>query len=207
MTLSSRHTGFKIRALAVWGRARYLSVTEAHHNTDFPTWMGKKLFCFLQTSETGNWTPNSGVNGSGANHYPRAPPVLVRTATRRQTTVTSRLKSKQLLLFANSSNCLLFKRAVTAALHPVLLVLACPRGRPHHQRSSSQRGVPGGPRFEYGPSARRSRTQSVNDRHRLAAARTPRGSILPTLRYYLWCAFSWFRCPAAYRPTAITWVF
>ena len=28
-------TGFEIRALAVWGRARYLSVTEAPHNTDF----------------------------------------------------------------------------------------------------------------------------------------------------------------------------
>ena len=34
-------TGFEIRALAVWGRARYLSVTEAPHNTDFHTWMGK----------------------------------------------------------------------------------------------------------------------------------------------------------------------
>ena len=27
-------TGFEIRALAVWGRVRYLSVTEAPHNTD-----------------------------------------------------------------------------------------------------------------------------------------------------------------------------
>ena len=35
-------TGFEIRALAVWGRARYLSFTEAPHNTDFHTWMGKK---------------------------------------------------------------------------------------------------------------------------------------------------------------------
>ena len=43
MTLSSRH---RIRALAVWGRARYLSVTEAPHNTDFHTWMGKKHFLF-----------------------------------------------------------------------------------------------------------------------------------------------------------------
>ena len=66
-------TGFEIRALAVWGRARYLSVTEAPHNTDFPTWMGKKHFCFFETAETGNRTPNSGVKGSGANHYPRAP--------------------------------------------------------------------------------------------------------------------------------------
>ena len=66
-------TGFEIRALAVWGRARYLSVTEAPHNTDFHTWMGKKHFCFFQATETGNRTPNSGVKGSGANHYPRAP--------------------------------------------------------------------------------------------------------------------------------------
>ena len=66
-------TGFEIRALAVWGRARYLSVTEAPHNTDFHTWMGKKHLCFFQTAETGNRTPNSGVKGSGANHYPRAP--------------------------------------------------------------------------------------------------------------------------------------
>ena len=66
-------TWFEIRALAVWGRARYLSVTEAPHNTDFHTWMGKKHFCFFQTVETGNRTPNSGVKGGGANHYPRAP--------------------------------------------------------------------------------------------------------------------------------------
>ena len=66
-------TGFEIRTLAVWGRARYLSVTEAPHNTNFHTWMGNKHFCFFQTAETGNRTPNSGVKGSGANHYPRAP--------------------------------------------------------------------------------------------------------------------------------------
>ena len=66
-------TGFEIRTLAVWGRARYLSVTEAPHNTNFHTWMGKKHLCFFQTAETGNRTPDSGVKGSGANHYPRAP--------------------------------------------------------------------------------------------------------------------------------------
>ena len=49
------------RALAVWGRARYISVTEAPHNTDFHTWMGKKDLCFIQTAETGNRTPNSAV--------------------------------------------------------------------------------------------------------------------------------------------------
>ena len=56
-------TGLEIRALAVRGRARYFSVTEAPHNTNFHTWMGKKHFR----------TPNSGVKGSGANHYLRAP--------------------------------------------------------------------------------------------------------------------------------------
>ena len=66
-------TGFEIRALAVRGRARYLSVTKAPHNTDCHTWMGKKHFCFFQTAETENRTPNSGVKGSGAKHYPRAP--------------------------------------------------------------------------------------------------------------------------------------
>ena len=71
-------TGFEIRALAVWGRARYLSVTEALHNTDFHTWMGEKHFCFFQTTETGNRTPNSGVKGSGANHYPRAPALILK---------------------------------------------------------------------------------------------------------------------------------
>ena len=33
----------------------------------------EKHFCFFQTAETGNRTPNSSVKGSGANHYPRAP--------------------------------------------------------------------------------------------------------------------------------------
>ena len=59
--------------MAVWGRARYLSVTEAPHNNDFHTWMGKKHFYSFETAETGNWTTNSGVKGSGANHYPGAP--------------------------------------------------------------------------------------------------------------------------------------
>ena len=34
---------------------------------------GRNIFCFFQTAETGNRTPSSGVKGSGANHYPRAP--------------------------------------------------------------------------------------------------------------------------------------
>ena len=39
--------------------------------------MGKKHFCFFQTAETGNRTPDSGVKGSGANHYPRAPALII----------------------------------------------------------------------------------------------------------------------------------
>ena len=35
------------------------------------------FFCFFQAAETGNRTPNSGVKGSGANHYPRAPALPV----------------------------------------------------------------------------------------------------------------------------------
>ena len=45
-------TGFEIRALAVWGRARYLSVTEAPRNTYFHTWMGMFL------SNRRDWEPN-----------------------------------------------------------------------------------------------------------------------------------------------------
>ena len=30
---------------------------------------GRNIFCFSETAETGNRTPNSGVKGSGANHY------------------------------------------------------------------------------------------------------------------------------------------
>ena len=40
---------------------------------------GRNIFCFFQTAETGNRTPNSGVKGSGANHYPRAPALRVFT--------------------------------------------------------------------------------------------------------------------------------
>ena len=52
-------TGFEIQTLEVWGQARYLSVTEAHHNTMFYEWMGKKHLCFFQTTETGKRAPNS----------------------------------------------------------------------------------------------------------------------------------------------------
>ena len=57
--------------------------SEAEHATSRPRRLptiltftrgwGRNIFCFFQTAETGNRTPNSGVKGSGANHYPRAP--------------------------------------------------------------------------------------------------------------------------------------
>ena len=43
---------------------------------------GRNTFCFFQTVETGNRTPSSGVKGSGANHYPRAPAPYVFKWTR-----------------------------------------------------------------------------------------------------------------------------
>ena len=92
-------TGFEIRALAVWGRGRYLSVTEAPHNTDFHTWMGKKHFCFFQTAETGNRTPNSGVKGSGANHYPRAPAQHLNNTLQSRNTLFSFLLYREITAF------------------------------------------------------------------------------------------------------------
>ena len=57
--------------------------SEAEHATSRPRRLptiltftrgcGRNIFCFFQTAKTGNRTPNSGVKGSGANHYPRAP--------------------------------------------------------------------------------------------------------------------------------------
>ena len=50
---------------------------------------GRNIFCFFQTAETGNRTPNSGVKGSGANHYPRAPAPLTWSCGSRQRDTTS----------------------------------------------------------------------------------------------------------------------
>ena len=70
MTLSSRH---RIRNSSPGG-LRPSTLPLGHVGSpEFYTWMGEKHFCFFQTAETGNRTPNSIVKGSGANHYPRAP--------------------------------------------------------------------------------------------------------------------------------------
>ena len=75
-------TGFETRALAVWGRARHLLVTEAPHNTEFYEWMVKRHFTFLLLSNRRDreLNPNSSVKGSGANHYPRAPALWIALA-------------------------------------------------------------------------------------------------------------------------------
>ena len=67
------NTGFEIQTLEVWGRTRYLSVTEVPHNTEFHKLMRKKHFCcFFKPPRPWNEQPNTSVKGSGANHYPRA---------------------------------------------------------------------------------------------------------------------------------------
>ena len=72
MTLSSRH---RIRNSNPGGLRP--STLPLGHGGSPQYWLshvdGEETFCSFQTAETGNRTPNSGVKGSGANHYPRAP--------------------------------------------------------------------------------------------------------------------------------------
>ena len=51
-----------------------------HTILTFTRGWGRNIFCFFQTTETGNRTPNSGVKGRGANHYPRAPALQSKSA-------------------------------------------------------------------------------------------------------------------------------
>ena len=50
---------------------------------------GRNIFCSFQTAESGNRTPNSGVKGSGANHYPRAPALSESTLKNNKITKTN----------------------------------------------------------------------------------------------------------------------
>ena len=52
----SPETGFEIRALTVWGRARYLSVTEAPHNIQSLSVSREETFCFFETCQIGGRT-------------------------------------------------------------------------------------------------------------------------------------------------------
>ena len=72
MTLSSRH---RIRNSSPGGLRP--STLPLGHGVSRQYWLshvdGEETFFVSLTAETGNRTPNSGVKGSGANHYPRAP--------------------------------------------------------------------------------------------------------------------------------------
>ena len=60
---------------------------------------GRNYFCFYQTAETGNRAPNSGVKGSGANHYPIGPPVPYKKNTSRHAKTNSSAFFAGLLAF------------------------------------------------------------------------------------------------------------
>ena len=61
MTLPSGHRIRNSKPVPeVWGRARYLSVTEAPHDIEFYEWMGNKHFCVFQTAEIGKRTTTLG---------------------------------------------------------------------------------------------------------------------------------------------------
>ena len=68
-------TGFEIQTLEILGRARYLSDTEAHHNTEFHEQMGKSrnIIVSFKPPRPGNEARTVAWKSSGANHYPRAP--------------------------------------------------------------------------------------------------------------------------------------
>ena len=76
MTLSSRH---RIRNSSPGGLRP--STLPLGHGGSPQYWLshvdGEDTFCFFQTAETGNRTLNSGAKGSSANHYPRAPALVV----------------------------------------------------------------------------------------------------------------------------------
>ena len=120
MTLSSRH---RIRNSSPGGLR---PSTEAPHNTNFHTWMGKKQFCFFQTAETGNRTPDSGVKGSGASHYPRAP---ARNAVKHTICVIFPI---WIQLSADNGHV-----QQTRYILPMLLYCSCQRRRPRHNINSS----------------------------------------------------------------------
>ena len=72
MTLPSRN---KIRTLAVWGRTRYLSVTEALHNIESLRVSGEETFSFFETwrSERGSNPRSLTFQAGSFNHGTRAP--------------------------------------------------------------------------------------------------------------------------------------
>ena len=67
-TQDSKFEPFRSEAEHATSRSRRLPTI-----LTFTRGWGRYIFCFFQTAETGNWTPDSGVKGIGANHFPRVP--------------------------------------------------------------------------------------------------------------------------------------
>ena len=101
MTLSSRH---RIRNSSPDGLRP--STLPLGHGGSPQYWVlhvdGEETFLFLQTAETGNRTPNSGVKGG---HYPRAPSHLSLV-----------IKPYKFWRVQNGSNCLQVMRLTSTAL-------------------------------------------------------------------------------------------
>ena len=75
-TQDSKFEPWRSEAEHATSRSRRLSTI-----LTFARGWGRNIFCFFQTAETGNRTPNSGVKGSGANHYPKAPALFEKKST------------------------------------------------------------------------------------------------------------------------------
>ena len=76
---------------------------------------GRIFFCFFQTAETRNRTPNSGAKGSGANHYPRAP-------AHELDKLCFRLKLHKPTLNIRKMKCLILRSSNQKIDNPVLLI-------------------------------------------------------------------------------------
>ena len=68
-------TDFEIRALTVWGRARYLSVTDALHNIELLRVGGEETFCIFETRrpEWGSIPRSPTFQAGSFNHGTKAP--------------------------------------------------------------------------------------------------------------------------------------
>ena len=72
-------TGIEIRALVVWGQARYLSVTKAPHNIESLRVSGEETFCFSETwkPEWGSNPRSQTVQADSFNHCTRASALIM----------------------------------------------------------------------------------------------------------------------------------
>ena len=71
----SSDTGFEVRAPTVWGRARYLSVTDVPHTINIFEWAGKKHFVSLKLGgQSGAQTRDLQLSKQAALMTARGPP-------------------------------------------------------------------------------------------------------------------------------------